>query len=616
MAKKRKEGDGADGAKGELKKRLESKVIGMMLPGGAAPMESAAEGKPAAKPASKGKASAAREDKGAGPPAGGTEKEPSEKPAKADEKAEGRVPGGKKSGGKKAEGKEPGDEKPGVNKPDEKESMDALLAQREEVETLLASIEDSYRDATLPDTTYEEVKGENQRKLGEINSKIAQLGGPEPKAPAPRQPAMAAAEEAPLPPEEERAELPSTGRGKKLQAEEMVSGLVKQLEDKIEERLKGVISSASVEVTDKRVRMVGERLDAVESDLKDLKKTAQTVEGFDKQISLISGDVEKAKAVAENIRESKNVADDKMQRLIEGFAEIRSIVYQREATSKEMEVGVNKLKDTIAHIDTARMLREFTIRDEQLKDVNTRLEKLERSGKMMGDTMAKIKGLLTDVGSLENVIKASKMAGEKLDRMTEIENRMRGASSKLEGTYVEMKKKLDEFSAYKVKQDKIEGMSADIMKNVEDLTRRLSDFVTKEDLDGVRRMVKESAGRVQAAEGAARAAAPPEAAGLQEEKEGIETLLATLDDNLKNKEISQKEYDEMKQKNVQRLAEIEKRIQDLSKAPAGGKPGAQPQEETRGSRRAMMLAKLRESYENGEISRAGYQKAKRLLMGK
>jgi hypothetical protein len=53
-----------------------------------------------------------------------------------------------------------------------KESLEELRAHKEEIEALLSSIEDSYRDATLPEKTYHEVKENNEKKLEEIEHKI------------------------------------------------------------------------------------------------------------------------------------------------------------------------------------------------------------------------------------------------------------------------------------------------------------------------------------------------------------------------------------------------------------------------------------------------------------
>jgi regulator of sigma D len=514
-----------------------------------------------------------------------------------------------------------------------KESLQDLISHKEEIEALLSSIEDAYREATLPDKTYQEVKKKNEKRLAEIEEKIKVLEAKEPgkieaaAKPPERKPGETAIKVAagrptvPQRPIVERRAGPAAtvlqaapvAKPEKPQALHMIDDMQKRME----ERLRDVIASASVEVTDKRIRKVDHRLDTLESDIKELKKTAQTVEGYDKEFTMMKTNVEKSKALVESGKEGKNITDDKIQRMTELFAEIRSIVYQREAKAKEQEVLFDKMKDAISQVDTARILREFTTRDEQMRDVNTRLEKMERSGKMLNDTMNKIKGLLSDVGSLENILKASKLVGEKLEKIQEIEERVKGTSSKLDGMYVDMKKRLEEFTVYKVKQDKLDGMTTDIIKNMEDFTRRLTDYATKDDIDMAKRLIEQVKEQAKKAAAAASAQAlPPEVNALKEEKEEIETLLSTLEENLRNKDISKEEYDNAKSKNLQKIKKIEEKIESYSVRPATDGKKTEPAVEEGKHTKVMLLAKLRESYENGEISRAAYEKSKKLLLKK
>ena len=594
MARKtgaKKESDPRPDSK-KLQERLEGKVTGMMPAVDKARDVPAKPGKPQKK--SDGKIQ--------------------EKPKPVKAAAQKEKPKGKDAAEKKARTKEapPREELP-------KESLSELASQREEIEALLSSIEDAYREATLPDTTYQEVKAQNERKLKDINRKMEMLqkeAGPSEEI-TEEEPALISAE--PVRAVQAARTSPRTVQAPVPEKPGKAEALIKVLEEKIEERLKNVIAMASVEVTDKRIGKIDQRLEALEMTLKEVKRAADTVDGYEKQFSSMSADVEKTKARMDSVKESRNIIDEKMQRLTETFAEIRSIVYQREAASKDQEVLIDKLRETISHVDTARILREFTVRDEQLRDVNTRLERLERSNKMLSETMSRIKGLMTDIGSLENIMKASKLVGEKLERIQEIEEKIKAVSTRLDGIYVDMKKRLDEFNTYKVRQDKLSGMSEDMSKNFDELSRRLTDYATKSDLESLKdqmSVIRESMKK------ASEPKIPPEVRSLSDEKEQIETLLSTLEENLKNKDISQAEFDNAKQSNIKKLVEIEKKIQSYMKAP---KPSVKSEEAgdeeepgpvTGKHRKIMTLAKLRESYERGEISKRAYDKGKKLLLRK
>ncbi len=540
------------------------------------------------------------------------------------------------------------------------ESLEELQSQKDEIEALLSSVEDSYRDATLPDKTYREVKEKNEKKLADINVKIEKIkkagGGKDLPSPTEKATGVPSSSQE-LEDVQKRMEAEASfagsgtssgypgqvpggaapslsGEPPSLQDKETkkAEALIKILEQKIEDRLKDVIASASVEVTDKRLRkmetkvdelelLLKSKVDVITGELRSVKSSAESVSTYDKQFTSMKTDIEKVKALVDSVKEAKNIVDEKMQRVVENFAEIRSIVYQREANSKEQNVLMDKLKDTVSQIDSARILREFTTRDEQMRDVNTRVERLERTNKMNSDSLSKIKGLMTDIGSLENIIKASKHVGEKLERIQEIEERQKATTSRLDGVYVDMKKKLDEFNDYKIKQDKLNGMVEDVVKNVEEVSRRLSDYATKADVTSVKDELKvvrqtataaASAPHVQTASPAA-SGTSPEVSKLREQKSEIETMLATLEENFNAKAMSEDEYNSAREKNMQKLVELEKKISAASSSEASSKTASG----SGGSHsKVMLLAKLKESYENGEISRNAYEKSRRVLLGK
>ncbi|MCD6496516.1 MAG: hypothetical protein J7K54_04565 [Candidatus Aenigmarchaeota archaeon] len=508
-----------------------------------------------------------------------------------------------------------------------KKSLSELVSERDEIEALLSSIEDSYRDATLPDSTYREVKEKNEKKLKEINNQIEKLEKAtgekappvEAEKPPPTEKAPAAAQPSSSVPVHETTAAPApAGHEKAAGVTESdtsrADAIIKLLEEKIESKLRNVIDTANVEITDKRVKKLERRLEILENALRDTKAVAdsssQSVGNYDKQFTMMKTEIERMKALMDSVKESKNIIDEKFQRLSETFAEVRSVVYQREAKSKEEEMLLDKLKDTVSQVDTARIMKEFTTRDEQMRDINTRLERLERSSKMLNENMNRIKGLMTDIGSLENIMKGSKHVGEKLEKIQEIEERMKARSSKLDSIYVDIKRKLDEFAEYKVKQDQLTSLTEDTMKNIEELTRRMADYASKTDIENIKEqlnVVKEMASKASVSPAPAAATSP-----LQDEKEEIETLLATLEENHKNNEISDEEYQKAKEANMMKLAEIEKKMKSAESSGGSGRKEHADEKHAR----VMMLAKLRESYENGEISKRAYERSKELLLKK
>ena len=58
------------------------------------------------------------------------------------------------------------------------ENLIELQKQKEDIEILLSTLEEAYRDASITEEHYNEVKGKNKKKLEEINLKIISLEKP------------------------------------------------------------------------------------------------------------------------------------------------------------------------------------------------------------------------------------------------------------------------------------------------------------------------------------------------------------------------------------------------------------------------------------------------------
>ena len=323
MVKEENEKKGVKG-KEDLHKRLESKVLGLLEEPEGKPEENEDKSeKKEAKPAEPKQEKPPASEK---PPQEAKKEEPKTEKSPEEEKTEEKEPAEKKeekpddgpsADKEKAEGAPPEEKKETDAKQEDKkegepsESLDGLLSQREDVEALLSSVEDSYRDATLPDKTYHEVKNKNEKKLEEINKKIEKLQKTatpeelkkiedvkkEAEKPAPITPAAAPVE--PLEdklPEAQPVEAPAKAAEHKITAGEKgrTDPVIKLLEEKIEEKLRKVIDTANVEITDKRLKKLEGRIDVVEGAAKDIKgtsdTTSKTVGGYDKQFTLMKTD--------------------------------------------------------------------------------------------------------------------------------------------------------------------------------------------------------------------------------------------------------------------------------------------------------------------------------------
>jgi hypothetical protein len=496
---------------------------------------------------------------------------------------------------------------------DLKDNLEHLLQQKEEIETLLGSLEDAYNEASIVEEDYKHVKKKNEEKLAEIKRKIDELKAkgvreevkPAPVTPAPAVPAGAYAErpvrvvrevvkEVERPPKKP-AEKPKVAReDKKLRK------LMDDVEARITGKIKEIVAAAKVEESGKDVKEVVVKLDKFEID------------------------VEKLKALLETVKEGRKILDEKMQRVTEGMAELRSIVYQREVSIKDQEIKFGKLMDSVSQVDPEKIVMEMKKRDREISNQGMKIERMGRIIDALNETIGRMKNVMVNIGSLENVIKVSNTVTENLQAMESLRGNIEKSADRVQSIYVELSERMEEFLLYRSKQDRMEDLVNELMRSVEDMNTKLSRFVTREDLEAFRQSFRPS--------GEAKADVIND---LQIQKEEINMLVKTLEDEYKNKRISKEEFERTKKANLEKLEGIESKIKEEAERQAAapaipeapeGETEAKPVEEKlktvappktpalKKKRSEALLKDLEDTYKKGFISKEAYERTKKMIL--
>lgn len=490
-----------------------------------------------------------------------------------------------------------------------KDSLDHLIHQKEEIETLLGSLEDAYSEAAIMEEDYQHVKKRNEEKLAEINKKIEKLKAsgvkekvkPKPVTPAPAIPAKTYVER---PVEVVREAKKPAEKPKEVKDDKKLKKVVEDVEGRITGKIKDIVAAAKVEERSKEVKEVITRLDKSEVD------------------------VEKLKAVVETVREGRKIVDEKIQRVTESMAELRSIIYQREASLKDQEVKFGKLLDSVSRVDPEKIAMEMKKRDREISNQGMRMEKMNRMVETLNETMTRMRNVLVNIGSLENVVNVSKTVTENLQEMGIMMGNLKKSADRVQSIYVELSERMEEFLLYRTKQDRMEDLVNELMRSIDEMNTKVSRFVTRDDLEAFRKVFKHSAGGE---------AETDIIDNLQIEKEEIKMLLKTLEDEYRNKTISKDEFEKTKKANLDRLNEIEEEIKEAESQQAaapvateakpeagdqGPEAGEKPKievptprsEKTKKKKKDVLLKDLKDTYKKGFISKKAYERTKKMIL--
>jgi len=385
-----------------------------------------------------------------------------------------------------------------------------LIKKKEEIETLLDSLEDEYREATVSEKSYSEIKKKNIEKLEEIKKRIEEIKKET----------------------EARVVAPAPASVKKP-----VEGVGVPKEGK-------------------------EKQERVETG-----KTVEDVRSIQTDLGKLNIEVEKLKTMIESIKEIRTSTDTKIQKLMESVGEIRSLVFQREAKLGQESAKLDKLSEIVSEMEPEKVAKELGKRDKEIETHETRLEKLEVKSDDMLKTMKSIQNILEGMGNLENVVNVSKDVTEKSIKIQKNVKDMERLSDKLQKIYVDLNKKLEEFMTYKAKQGEMEELTKELVKTVDQINLNLEQYAKTEDVNALKFALTDLEKEMATIQthGVPKEELPPELQALQEQKEQIETLMTSLEDEYKNRKISEKEFKKAKEMNLKKITEIDKKIEEESK---------------------------------------------------
>ncbi len=451
-------------------------------------------------------------------------------------------------------------------------SLEELQKQRDDVEALLASIEEAYSDGSMPEAQYQEIKAANETKLQEINEKMdkaaAEGPGPgeappsppaeapptsgappaeappaEPAPPAPPVPAESPA--SPMPPSPEAAPpgpQPASGAGA---AEPGPSGPAKiEMPDEILEMIKGIKDG----------------------------KIGGNAE-LSKKVEKIEVDIEKVKSFVDALKDERTSYDERIQRVSEEMGELRSNLNTMDGRMGEVEIKSDESHDIVKNLKPQYLTGMLQERDNDIKAMKARVEKIED---VLSNTLKKvgeIRGFLQSLGSIDNLANMSKDIARKVIMIDDKVKKTDRMAERIDTVFGELNKRLEEFMFYKAKQQSIDEMTHDLMRNIEEISTRLDGFVQKSDLDSMKDSIMAKVGTAAPAGEVAPTLTGPQA-DVQKQIDELKELDKMLDEQKKMGALKEDEYNKSKQANQKRMTDLMNKMEQATTTAATASPAS------------------------------------------
>ncbi|MEE8167669.1 MAG: hypothetical protein V3T58_02210 [Candidatus Hydrothermarchaeales archaeon] len=295
--------------------------------------------------------------------------------------------------------------------------------------------------------------------------------------------------------------------------------------------------------------------------------------------------LEKIDGKLEIVDRFRETTDERSSRLSEQIGELRTMLLERERTSRNMEMDFEKIKVLVKELDPMALVKESEKKEKKIIENKVKVEKLENMIAKLGEEVGAFRDVMEKIKSFENLVEMAKDVKKKISDIEDSKRYTDRLAGKVESIFSELNEKILELEEYKGKITKADELTKELVKSTDRLELKLGDvaertdrlptvvefedkieglaasmrFLTKkirmQELDEVssdlgRRMKELSTGM-------------PELERVRElagERRRIMELMMSVDEDYKKELISKESYEEVKRKNEEMLKGIKESI--------------------------------------------------------
>ncbi len=424
------------------------------------------------------------------------------------------------------------------------------LKTEKEIKEALLNLEDEYRKAIISEKDYKAIKEKYSKELNRMKSMV--------KKDPPKE-------------KKEKKDKLEVGEIEEV-TPEVIEKLATQLSEQpeTEEEEKKKKSGIFGKLFGKKKKEVQETSSAPISEETMAEQTDEESESYsvpmlNKKIGVLEVEIEKLKTMLETVRETGHVTDETIQTISESIGELRSLIFQTDASLKETMIKMEKIEDDISGVKPREITKKFTGYNIKIEKHDLEIEKLQRKSEDANEKLNKIYDVIKSIGGIENLVNINKKIQEKLKDVEEAVKYIGRIGAKTERQFMDLSRGLDDLILFKAKQEDIDESLKDIIKSIDALNVKFESYVSKKDMNVFKEdilLIKKQLENVNKVLPLVELKLPEIIIDLRKEREDILLLLDSLQEQYENKKISKEEYESFKTGNEKRLGEIEAELKE------------------------------------------------------
>jgi hypothetical protein len=280
------------------------------------------------------------------------------------------------------------------------------------------------------------------------------------------------------------------------------------------------------------------------------------------------------------LKELNKQINERITASSEKIGELRGLFFERETTIKDALISIKKTNEIIAELEPNRIIED---RKKTLTELNVVRSKLLEYESIIKDLLKKFtetKEMFERLKNMSALLDISKEVGDKMLKIDEIRKEIERYSHKVESMYVEMNRRFEEFPIMVDKVRKLDSLSLEFIKSLDALKVKLSETISKEDLDRIEERFKkfeEEINKVKEDVKKEEISKEDEAKlknylqALEEERSAVESTIGIIEDQYREALISETTYKEISDMAKSKLENIKSLGEEINKVINEGK---------------------------------------------
>jgi hypothetical protein len=183
------------------------------------------------------------------------------------------------------------------------------------------------------------------------------------------------------------------------------------------------------------------------------------------------------------LNEFKNAINERITQLAEEIGELRSTILERDKVFSKLEGDFEKTLEMVQVVEPEKVRNEIENFERQNIEIAAKIERIENLSQELSKENKQFRDLMDKIKSFENLVNISTEIQNKISKIEDAKKYSDALASKVESIFSEMNVKMSDFESHKDKMNKVDELTIELVKMLDEISIKLSKFAEKEKLD-------------------------------------------------------------------------------------------------------------------------------------